>query len=103
MVTQIERRQQRRFPMRLALSIEKPEGLIGIHCVTRDVSSDGVYFYADIWDASVINFEFCTVLPGQLTFGSPVMAKCSGEVLRTEREGLGKTGVAAKLECWTVI
>ncbi len=89
--------------MQLALSIMKPEGHMGTTCMTRDVSAGGVYFWADSWDDNVEGFEFCTILPEQVTMGNSVLAKCTATTLRVEREKLSKVGVAAKITCWAVV
>lgn len=72
-------------------------------CITRDCGSGGIYFWADTWDDDVVTFEFCTVLPEQITLGSSVMAKCSATVVRVEREKFSKIGVAARIKGWAVM
>ncbi len=103
MTGQIERRHQQRFARQLALSIMKPEGYLAASCVTRDISSGGIYFCTDTWDDSILTFEFCTVLPEQVTLGNSVTAKCTATVLRVEQEKFSKIGVAAKIHCWAVL
>ncbi len=100
---QVERRHQKRFVMRFPLAVMMPECRIGPTCITRNVSSDGVYFWADSWDDNMESFEFCTILPEQVTMGGSVMAKCSATVLRINREKFSKVGIAAKVEKWTVL
>jgi PilZ domain len=103
MPTQMERRRQQRFAMQLPLSIMMPGCSLGPTCMTRDVSSGGVYFWADTWDDNTRAFQFCTVLPEQVTLGDSVMAKCAAIVLRVEREKFSKVGVAAKIKGWNVM
>ncbi len=43
------------------------------------------------------------MLPGQITMGNPVLAKCSATILRVEREKFNKIGVAARLKGWIVM
>ena len=98
-----EKRRHQRLPLQLVLSIDRPERMVGAHCVSRDVSSGGMYFYAEAWDERITRFEFCAVLPAQFTAANPAVAKCSGRVLRVERETLGKVGIAARIESWMVM
>ncbi len=103
MTTQVERRHQQRFAMQLLLWDMNPQAHGSATYVTRDVSSRGVYFWADTWDEEVGTIEFCTMLPGQVTMGNPVLAKCSATVLRVEREKFSKVGVAARIKGWTLM
>ncbi len=100
---QLERRRQQRFPFQLELSIFAPSGKISAVCTTRDVSSKGVYFYADAWDASIGNFKFYAVLPPEVTLGSPLGARCSARVVRLERHRFNKVGVAAEVNEWSIV
>ncbi len=100
---QVERRRQQRFLIQLALSIMKPEGHMAATCMTRDLGPGGIYFWADTWDDDVVTFEFCTVLPEQITLNSSVMAKCAATVVRVEREKFSKIGVAARISGWAVM
>ncbi len=103
MATQVERRQQQRFHMQLPLSLVMPQCHVGPLCMIRDLSSGGIYFWADSWDDTLETFEFCTILPEQVTLGREVMAKCTATVLRVEREKFSKVGVAAKIKGWMVM
>lgn len=103
MAANVERRRQQRFVMELPLSIMMPHCRIGPICVTRNVSSGGVYFWADSWDDKLETFEFCTILPEQVTKGNSVLAKCSATILRVEREKFSKVGVAARINSWIVM
>ncbi len=103
MTTEVERRHQQRFPFQMELAILPPTGNIATKCVTRDVSSGGVYFYTDGWDDSVSDFQFYAALPREITLGSTVTAKCSATVVRVERNRFSKIGVAARIECWAVM
>ncbi len=103
MTGQIERRHQQRLTLQLLLWTMSPSARSSATYVTRDVSSRGVYFWADIWDEEVETIEFCTVLPGQVTMGNPVLAKCSATILRVERDKFSKIGVAATINGWTVM
>ncbi len=87
----------------MALSIMKPEGYIESTCISQNVSSGGVYFWADTWDDRLLRFEFVTVLPAQITLGASVMARCSAKVVRVERDRFTKVGVAATIKCWAVM
>ncbi len=103
MTTQIERRRYQRFPLQVELSILPPCRILGSTCLTRDVSSGGVYFYADAWDKTIADFDFYAVLPKEITLGSPVTARCSAVVLRVDHYKMNRTGVAAKVRRWTVM
>ncbi len=103
MIPQVERRGQQRFALHFPLSMLRPAEVVECSCVTRDVSTGGIYFYADSWDDAVTRFDFCAVVPVELTLGQPVNARCSAVVLRVDREGLSKPGVAAKVEGWTLL
>ncbi len=103
MMFESERRRQQRFPLHTRISLLRPSSLADAGCVCRNVSTGGIYFYADSWQDGVKELEFCVELPAQLTFGSMVTAKCSATVLRVDRDGLSKPGIAARVQRWTML
>ncbi len=81
-----------------------PCKVVGSTCLTRDVSSGGVYFYTDAWDDSIPDFDFYAVLPREVTLGDEMLARCSAVVLRVDHYyEMKRTGVAAKVRRWTMM
>jgi len=91
-----ERRAKQRFALRLPIVITAVGG--EIHAVTHDVSSGGVFFYADDWPLEDSVVEFNMLMPPELTLSESTGAVCRGKVVRTEAGTNGRRGIAARIE-----
>ncbi len=99
-MVEVERRRTRRFSVSLPVQFrgEPPER--GEHSgVTRDVSSAGAYIYIDglemTQDSSV---DFVLELPPEITLAAPVKVLCTARVVRVDRPGNDRTGLALQIK-----
>ena len=93
-----ENRIARRFPMRLPLSVKVSNG--GLHeeiCVTRDVSSRGIFFYSDTRMRAGADIEYVLTLPREILLMEPVRIRYRGKVVRVEQDASPQYGVAASV------
>jgi PilZ domain len=86
-----ERRQARRFDLRLVVVVEKPFIAPG---VTRDVSTRGVYFTTTAKLEVGVEIEYVLILPDEITHGGEFRIRCHGRVVRVNPAG----GVSATVE-----
>lgn len=95
----IERRNARRFSMRLPLHVRLQNGAPSAELSTHseDVSSRGVYFYVDKDVKSGSSIEIVMTLPHEVTLAGPVKVRCVGRVMRTESRD-ARIGVVAAIE-----
>jgi hypothetical protein len=108
-----ERRLGRRYHLSLPLTVRRvtdhpikrgavPPRLPGFPSgLTRDVSTDGIYFTIDQTLAPGQELVFTLTLPANLTSGAEVFICGRGRVLRTEKrieDGVPRLGVAAIIE-----
>jgi len=59
--------------------------LLSTRGMTRDISSAGIYCYIEHPLATGLDVEFDIPFPAELTGAEPLMFRCRGQVLRTER------------------
>ncbi len=91
-----ESRIARRFPMRLPLSVKVSNGGVQEEiCITRDVSSRGVFFYSDTPLRAGADIEYVLTLPREIQLMEPVRVRYHGKVVRGERVPEQHYGVAA--------
>ena len=92
-----ERRSERRFSIRLPLTVITPTEKIS--AFTRDLSDTGVYFYVSSEDLELISpeFECCVDFPPEITMTTNRQMYFKGTLLRTEKRNNGEVGLAAKL------
>jgi hypothetical protein len=95
-----ERRESRRFLMRLPLTVRwTDENIVGeADTESREVSSRGVYFHLPTRLRCGSPVEIVMTLPHELTQAGPVRVRCLGRVLRSSQENSGEMGVAAEIE-----
>ncbi|MGO9209565.1 MAG: glycosyltransferase [Terriglobales bacterium] len=93
-----ERRAKQRFALRLPIVVTA----VGseIHAVTHDVSSGGVFFYAEDWPIDDNVVEFNMLMPSELTLSENMGAVCRGRVVRVEDTNGGGRGIAARIESY---
>jgi hypothetical protein len=98
MGTKTERRAAPRtlitLPVRLRTPAEEPE----ITAETRDISTNGVFFYTEGRLAEGSTLELVLILPSELTAGEKGWVCCQSRVLRVEKTPGQKFGVAAQIQ-----
>jgi len=99
-----ERREARRFTMRLPIRVLR-RGAKGreLDAQTPDVSYRGLYFLAEANFEIGSEIEFVITLPQQVTQSSDVNIRCLGEVVRVEPSENGRAGIAAKIALYEFI
>jgi hypothetical protein len=97
MAAKSERRSGTRLPVRLPVSIEaaKSQPVTGF---TRDLSTSGIFLYADSEIVPGTELEMVLLLPESLTQGEKQWVCCQASVIRVEPGGeQGRFGVAASI------
>lgn len=88
----------RRFAMRLPAAVRVP----GIPCEfstkTENISARGLFFYIDRLMNEGANVEVTMEFPPQVTMADSLTVRCVARVLRVERNGIDRSGVAAAIE-----
>jgi len=97
-----ERRAKQRFPSQLPIFITDNLAAREIQGQTRDVSSEGVFFYVKTWPLEQTRIEIRMALPLGILPAKNVFISCKGWVLRVESEAQ-RTGIAATLESVTFV
>ena len=92
-----DRRSRKRLPVRLGVSIRSPRGQPATG-YTRDLSTSGIFLYADSEILVGSELEMVLMLPTQLTDGEKRWVCCQASVVRVETGGEnGRFGVAASI------
>lgn len=92
-----ERRSGERVPARVGVSIQSPKGQPATG-YTRDLSTSGIFLYANSELKVGTELEMVLMLPTQLTDGEKRWVCCQASVLRVEAGGQdGRFGVAASI------
>ena len=65
---------------------------------TENISARGVFFYLDRLMAEGSRLELTMEFPPQVTLADSLTVRCIARVLRVERDGIDRSGVAAKIE-----
>jgi hypothetical protein len=100
---QPEKRATRRFSLDLPIAIKfLDNGTYEVTGHTRDVSSRGVFFYVNSEIAEGAAIEFVMTLPAEITFTDPISVRCSGKVVRVDRNAESQ-GVAVAIEKYDFI
>jgi hypothetical protein len=94
--TDTERRSGQRIPVRVPLTLNTPEANLQATGYTRDLSSNGIFFYTDFPMRTGNEVEMLLILPPELTSGEKRWVCCQATVVRVE-DGAdsGKCGIAA--------
>jgi len=92
-----ERRSMGRYPLRLPIYLLNP-GLPEASGITRDVSSEGVFFYLASEFAQLSDIELRLILPPELTNSVALHLQCTARVVRVEGGPDGTVGLAAAFE-----
>lgn len=107
----VERRVGQRFPYLLPLCFRQLSGFVEGAGFTQDLSSRGVFFFADAPLTEGAEIEVTLRMPSEITLGKSMPVRCRGRILRVVRPvapayGLTpvlaetKIGVAVRLECY---
>jgi PilZ domain len=100
MATEQDRREARRFPVRVPAEVTFHNG--GVHEIfteTRNVSARGVFFYVDWKPVPGTKVEMVLTLPPELTFTESMRVRFTGTVIRIEEPAVeGRVGIAAAIE-----
>ncbi|HTT23895.1 MAG TPA: PilZ domain-containing protein [Candidatus Sulfotelmatobacter sp.] len=103
----VERRVGQRFPYLLPVSLRQVSQAVEAVGFTQDLSSRGVFFFADAPLTEGAEIELTLRMPSEITLGESMPVRCRGRILRVVRpspSGLGsvrtetKVGVAVRLE-----
>lgn len=92
-----EQRANRRFALKLPVSIKANGEQCEVAAETKDVSAQGIFFYVenDLDKGSAI--EFTLTLPPEITLTDSIRVRCQGKVVRVEKDG-GQVGIAAAID-----
>ena len=93
-----ERRSQKRIATRVPVTIKSTDGAVQTTGHTRDLSSGGIFLYADAKISVGSELEIVMVLPPEFTAGEKRWACCQASVARVEnKDDAGQFGVAATI------
>jgi hypothetical protein len=93
----IDRRSRKRVVTELPVRVCSAPGREEVGAQTRDVSTNGVFLYAQSRLEEGSEVELVLILPPEITSGEPCWVCCHARVLRVE-PGAGRTfGVAAEI------
>src|SRR5215813_7796413 len=103
--TRVEQRANRRFSLRLPVSIRYTEGRAEeIPAETQNVSAQGIFFNVRSKLAEGARIEFTMTLPPEVTLTDSIRVRCQGKVVRVDNSGSGpEVGVAAVIEQYDFI
>jgi PilZ domain-containing protein len=93
-----EKRAIRRFALQLPVTITGHSGEnLPTSGESRDVSSHGICFFCDSAMQLDSPIEFTLTLPSEITMSEPLSVRCTGRVVRVERQQAKKYAVAAAI------
>jgi PilZ domain len=81
-----ERRSEKRIAAKVPVTVKSSDGIVQTGGYTRDLSSSGIFLYADAEISSGSDLEIVLVLPPELTGGEQRWACCQASVARVEKE-----------------
>jgi hypothetical protein len=97
-----ERRSGRRVAAKIPATVATHDQLQRQAAITRDLSTTGVFLYADERLAQGAKIEVVLMLPAELGLGEKQWACCEASVVRVE-DTEGRVGVAARIERMDVL
>ena len=99
-----ENRSARRYPMASQVKVRTSNGHTHeMDAQARDVSSNGIFFYADSDMHEGSEIEIVAMLPAEITHAESVWVCCQARVVRVEQEVDGPRGIAAVIERYAVL
>jgi len=93
-----ERRGQRRLLSRTPVTIRLPQEAAAVDGYTRDLSTSGIFLYANAQIRVGTQLDLVLILPHELTQGEKQWVCCKATVVRVEGRETGELGVAARIE-----
>jgi len=93
-----ERRAGQRVAVRLPVNLKSKEGAAEQTTYTRDLSTQGIFFYLDREISAGTQLEMVLILPSELTAGERRWVCCQASVVRVEENPGNNFGIAASIE-----
>jgi hypothetical protein len=93
-----ERRAGERLTVRLPVSLKPKQGGPEQTAYTRDLSTQGIFFYLDREISAGTALEMVLILPSELTAGQKRWVCCQASVVRVEQNPGQTFGIAAAIE-----
>jgi PilZ domain len=94
----MDRRLSHRFALQVPITLVLPDSGLKVRGKTRDISSGGVFFYANLPVAEQQEIELLMTLPFEFAV-VPVRVACRAKVLRVETDEVGGSkGMAAVIQ-----
>ncbi|HEY6349391.1 MAG TPA: PilZ domain-containing protein [Candidatus Angelobacter sp.] len=93
-----DRRISHRFCLQVPITLVLPDTGLKVTGKTRDISANGVFFYANLPLIEHQEIELLMTLPYEFAV-TPVRVACQARVLRVEHDSLsGQQGMAAAIQ-----
>lgn len=93
-----DRRLSQRFALQFPVTLVLPDSGLKVRGRTRDISSGGVFFYANLPASEHQEIELLMTLPYEFAV-VPVRVACRAKVLRVEHDEIsGEKGLAAVIQ-----
>ena len=99
----VERRGGKRFPVRLPVRLKEKQDAPEQTAFTRDLSTQGVFFYLDREISPGTELEMVLILPPELTAGERRWVCCQASVVRVEENSGDNFGIAAAINRMDVL
>jgi len=98
-----DRRQRQRFCINAPVSFSL--GGCEVQAYTRDLSSQGLYFYVDSAECLSVGqtIDLLIKLPPEITLSSSCLIRCLGRLLRKEDTPGDSTGIAAAIVQYSIL
>lgn len=96
-IPQSDRRRSPRLPLKVDVTVQSGKEAPEVAGTTRDLSSNGVFLYADAAFEVGSQVEMVLILPPELAGGQRQWACCQASVVRVESAPGSKIGVAATI------
>ena len=95
--TGADKRTIRRLPLSLPVKV-RVKAETEMTSETVDVSARGVFFYLESAPDEGSEVEFTLMLPADITLTEAMRIHCSGRVIRVDRAGDDRFGIAAAID-----
>ncbi len=99
---ELERRHSARFARAIPLTVRTTDGAEH-QCVTRDISSGGIFFYCPAGLLETSSIDLLVALPPELNAGTTHWMRAHATVIRIEGSDSPQQGVAAKVELFYLL
>jgi hypothetical protein len=93
-----ERRSGKRLAVRLPVNVKAKASGGEQSAFTRDLSSQGIFFYIDSEISPGTDLEMVLMLPAELTAGEKRWVCCQASVVRVEEDRGHNVGIAAAIQ-----